>query len=94
MAGWGGRRPNAGRKSESEIAAWRRAFDRAVPAARRVAIIRRIAAIAERGENEAAAVRAAQLLWAYRYGLPSQPLGGADDLPAIKVIEVNVSRTM
>ena len=86
MAKRGGARPNAGRKSNKELAEFRSLFDKVLSGTRQRAILLRIAAIAEKGTNESAAVRAAALLWSYRYGLPSVAVGGDSDLPPIEIV--------
>lgn len=89
----GGARPNAGRKTNVEIGAWRTLHDSAVSAARRKKIISNVARIAEKGDNERAVVEAAKLLWAYRYGLPTQPIGGDDAAAPIRIVEYRGNET-
>ena len=77
MAGVKGK---SGRKSNKELAQARELIDKAVTRRQWLAIFKRLASSKD--------VRAAQLLMAYRFGLPTQIVAGDSDAPPIRIIEV------
>lgn len=84
MAGVKGR---SGRKSNAEIEACRALIDGAVTPARWKKVFLNLANIAEKDDGRAA-VLAAELLMRYRFGIPTQVIGGDPELPPIRITQI------
>ncbi len=80
---WGGRRANAGRKTDKEREEVEALIDGAVGEDKWRAIIGKLADLAEAGN-----VKAAELLLSFRFGRPAVRIGGAEGLPPIIVERV------
>lgn len=81
----GEKRPGAGR-SDGDIAHARELLSRAVTDREWICIFKSLAKQAQTGDR--AAVSAAQLLMAYRFGLPNQSVAGVEDGPPIRIVNV------
>ena len=89
MVRHGGKRTGAGRKSDKQLDECRALIDSAVTKAQWKAIFRRMVKLATSDKaNERAAVAAAELLLRYRFGLPTQIIAGAPDMPPIQFVDV------
>lgn len=74
----GGRKKGTPNAINADI---KKAIDSAVD---HVALAKNLARIALKGESEQAQVAATREIWDRRFGKAAQPIGGSDDLPAIK----------
>lgn len=88
MTNHGGTRKGAGRKSNSEIKAFRELIDAALKPDDWMDIIRALAELAKTGKPGAS--QAAQLLFANRFGLPTIRHAGDEDLPPIQIVKIHV----
>lgn len=79
----GGSRPGAGRKHNPEIKTIRTVMDKTVPQSEWKTIIRNLLALAQQGS-----VRAAHLLFTYRFGNPYTEQPSDTDLEQIRFIDI------
>lgn len=82
----GGKRSNSGRKSDSEISRFRELIDAAVTDADWLEII--VAAMKDAKAHDRDAGIARTFLVSYRFGLPTQLIGGDPEAAPIEVIEI------
>lgn len=83
----GGTRVGAGRKSNTEIRLAREILDTFITDADWQGIFAALVKAAKEAD-----VRAAQLLLAYRFGLPTQNISADEEAPPIRIIHVEYGR--